>query len=202
MNVVPGHPATGSRWCRLVRRLGLDRNPLRRTVDRIDRWTVLVVVGLFLFAAPVLAWRVGHTAYAAGIHAERAGTHRVDAVLLADPTRPSAASGMPSRRSIALARWTAPDGTPRTEHLLVDAGSRSGQVVPVWTDATGEIVPAARRRSDTVTQTLTAVLSVTFALAGGLAGLRWAVRRALDRRRMALWDAAWRQIAPHWTGRR
>jgi hypothetical protein len=39
------------------------------------------------------------------------------------------------------------------------------------------------------------VLAILLAITGMLA------RRALDKRRMAAWDAEWRAIRPHWTTR-
>jgi len=48
---------------RAVRGLWPDRNPLRRTVDRVEAVAVAALAVVFLAAAPVAALTAGHVAY-------------------------------------------------------------------------------------------------------------------------------------------
>jgi hypothetical protein len=51
----------------------------------------------------------------------------------------------------ALARWTAPDGSPRTGQVAVNRGARAGSTVPVWTSDSGRPTSPPLRR-DQVTR--------------------------------------------------
>ena len=104
-----------ARAARAVRGLWPDRNPLRRTIDRIDAVIAGGLVVAFLAGAPLAAVAGGHAAYrsAARIaHAQQAAWHQVPAVLLA--TAP--ATGYRQDQVSAQARWTAPDGTRPCRH--------------------------------------------------------------------------------------
>ena len=75
---------------RLARGLGLDRNPLRRAIDRAEAWIRVGLLAVFLIAGPMAALAAGHWAYHAGITAARvsaAPTHRV---------KPAARQGIPT----------------------------------------------------------------------------------------------------------
>jgi len=80
---------------RLVRRLGLDRNPLRRRSDKIAVYLAALLVAVFLIGAPLLSvaavgW-VGR-AGAAGQQRERSW-RQVPAVLLQAAPAPAVAGG-------------------------------------------------------------------------------------------------------------
>ena len=47
---------SGRRTSPLARRLGLDRNPLRRGSDRAEAWIRIALVLAFLIGAPLAAW--------------------------------------------------------------------------------------------------------------------------------------------------
>src|SRR5487761_606118 len=83
-------PARRPRIKRVVRTLGLDRNPLRRATDRAMAWIRVGIVAAFLAAAPLAAIAAGHWMYHAATTEARtqaAVRHSVQAVLL-QPTPP------------------------------------------------------------------------------------------------------------------
>ncbi|GII23136.1 Rv1733c family protein [Planosporangium mesophilum] len=202
---------------RTLRRIGLDRNPLRRTIDRVEAWITVVIMVVSLFLLPATVWFTGRTAYAAGVHTEqveRAHRYQSRAVLLADagtdaiPDLPPAARGpAPTRAGTATtgvrtpAHWTSADGTRHRGSVLVDERARAGEWVTVWTDAHGDLSDPPQQRVQTeINAAAAAVLAGAFV--AGLAGAVWfLIRRVFDARRMAQWEAAWWQFEPRWTGR-
>lgn len=194
------HAVVTSRAARVVRGLWPDRNPLRRTIDRVE---ALVVAGLavaFLAGAPLAAAAAGHLVYVFGsrtVDAQRAAWHQVPAVLLAAaPT-----SGYAADPEVQ-ARWTAPDGARRTGAVLARPGQRAGSTVMVWVDAAGRLTGPPLQASQVHSQAVLAailapvVLGLALLCAGQLASC------LLDRRRLAAWDAEWRAIGPQWTTQR
>src|SRR5215831_7972957 len=114
-----GMRITGQRTAPLARRLGLDRNPLRRRSDRAEAWIRIALVLAFLIGAP-LAF-LGAERWADSVaptvgHAQRAGEHRVPATLLQ-----GVPGGSDSFAVVTLgwvrARWIVPGGPARTGYV-------------------------------------------------------------------------------------
>jgi hypothetical protein len=73
---------------RALRKVGLDRNPLRRTSDRVEAWVTVLLLATLVLVMPYIAWRAGRASYTTGIRAERVQQehrYRTEAVLLPDP---------------------------------------------------------------------------------------------------------------------
>jgi len=181
-----------------VRGLWPDRNPLRRTVDRVEAVIVGGLAVAFLAGAPLTAVAAWHAAYSMGSRVARtqqAAWHQVPAVPLAEV--PAWGYGQYER-----ARWTAPDGTRHTGTIPVPQGATAGRPVRVWVDAAGRLTgPPLQLAQVRLQADLAAVLApivAGFALlcAGQLA------HGVLGRRRAAAWDADWQATGPHWTRRR
>jgi hypothetical protein len=192
-----------SRAARLGRGLWPDRNPLRRATDRAEAALVLGLLAAFLAGTPAAAAVAWHRAYATGVRTEQAelsARHATSAVLLQDaPDAAYVAYGVDLQ---VPARWTAPDGAPRTALVNVDAAARAGSAVMVWTDAAGRLTSAPLTREQVTRQAALAALTAsaiatTVLLIAGLAG-----RRTLNRRRLAAWDVDWQATGPRWTSRR
>jgi hypothetical protein len=199
-----GMRITGHRTAALARRLGLDRNPLRRGTDRVEAWIRIVLVLAFLIGAPVVFW--GAARWAGSVaptaaHAQQAGEHRVPVTLL---------QGMPSAADsftvVSLgwvkARWTVPGGSVRTGYVEVPAGSRAGSTVPVWLDRSGRPTeppwPPGQARSWTVM--IAALAPIVLALL--LLAIMGILVHILQRQRLASWQRAWSAVGPQWTRRR
>ena len=191
---------------RCARRLGFDRNPLRRRTDRIEAVIRLATVILLLVAVPIAAiaagWEADHLALRQA-HAQEAAEHEVTAVLL----QRAQATGVPDpytsvQMTYALARWQPPVQSPRSGQVLVPAGAPAGSTVAVWIDAAGAVAsPPPDHREIAGNVYIAAVVTslVTILL---LLESNALARRVLDRRRLSAWDADWRATGPLWSGRR
>ena len=186
---------------RLLRGRRLDRNPLRRGSDRAETAMIGALLAAFLVGAPLAAHAAGSWTYAASAReaqAQRAVIHQVPATLLQAATPWSVTAG----GSEAEARWRAPDGQVRTGQLIVAGGAAAGSTVPVWVNQAGQLTGPPLEHSQVVGRAdMSKALGVA-AVAVTLILVGWLGRRALDRRRLAAWDADWLATGPRWTSRR
>ena len=199
------NPAAGTRPARYARRLGLDGNPLRRPVDKIDAWLRLAVLILILTAVPVTTIIAGRTAghlFSRQAQAQQAADHLVDAVLTQNAPVSSVDPYAAVPDTWTTARWTAPDGTARSGQVLAPIGSFAGGVVPVWVNAAGAVADPPSRHAAVLADVAVTVMLTSMALTGLLLGVRAVADHFLDRRRFRSWDAEWRSIGPLWTGHR
>lgn len=197
--------AAGAGWARCVRRLGLDRNPLRRPADRVEAAVRLATAILILVAVPIAAFMAGRAAdhrFLRDAQEQQAADRYVSAVLTqaAPAGGPAADPYVTVQTRWVAARWTAADGSAHSGQILVPAGTSKGTKTPIWINTSGAITdppPGHWLVTNEVGVTVTVTsLGLIIMLLGGL-GL---TRRALDRRRLSAWDAAWRATGPQWTG--
>jgi hypothetical protein len=186
---------------RSVRWLGLDGNPIRRTVDRFEAVIRIALAAAFLFIAPSVAVRVGHHIEPAGLRAQQTVRHRVTATLLRDAPLPAGRLGMAATRPLVQARWTAPDGSSRTGDIHAPWGQGTGSTTTIWIDDTGRSTEPPLRHSQLVSQGVTAAVLTVAALASTVLVISQVIRLLLDRLRMAGWEAGWSIVEPRWTGR-
>lgn len=187
---------------RIARKLGLDGNPLRRRTDKIAARLSALLLAVFLIGAPLLSvaavgWAGHHGA--AELRARRSW-QQVSAVLLRTPPAPTAISGVLGYHQV-LARWTAPDGRPRTGRIPVGAGLVAGRTVRLWVDPAGSPTDSPLNRRLVLADEAIAAVVATLALGAVLLCLAWAGRWVLDRRRLAGWEAGWAAVGPQWTRR-
>jgi hypothetical protein len=184
---------------RVLRERRLDRNPLRRRSDRAETMLLGALLAAFLAAAPFAGHAAGNWAYqlsAREAQAQRAALRQVPATLLqtASPWNSLANTGGVAPE--VDARWRAPDGQLRTGKLLVLVGAAAGSTVPVWVDQAGRLADAPLNTSMMASRGQMAAAGAVGALAAVLFAVGWLTRRALDRRRLAGWDAEWLAILP------
>jgi len=193
----------GRRTASLARRLGLDRNPLRRGTDRVEAWIRIALVLAFLIGAPLAfssAGRWARSVAPTAAHAQQAGEHRVRATVLQ-----GAPSGSDSFSVVSLswvkARWAGPGGSVRTGYVEAPASTRAGSTVQVWLDRSGTPIeppwPPAQARSWSL---MIAVLAPIL-LALVLLAVMGIFGHILHRRRLAGWEHAWSAVGPQWTRR-
>jgi hypothetical protein len=188
---------------RLLRGRRLDRNPLRRRSDRAETLVFGALLAAFLAAAPFAVQTAEDWAHASAVReaqAQRASLVQVTATLLGSAPVPSGYGG--ASGFAVEARWRAPDGRTRTGELFVTADMAAGRTTRIWVDRIGRLTGPPLSR-DQVTGRVQLAGGVA---AGGLAAVlitaAWLVRRGLDRRRMAGWDADWLANGPRWSPRR
>lgn len=191
------------RLAALARRWWPGRNPLQRTADRAEAVIMAALLVAFLAGAPLAALAAAGWAAAGSVRAERAQArwHRVPAVLLQDAPKPTYALFQASLDPLVPARWTAPGGAPRVGQVYAPGGARTAAIVMVWTDNSGRLEGLPLQRDDVAARGALAALLAAVLAATVLAVTGIVVRRAVDKRRLAAWDADWSQVGPQWTGR-
>lgn len=194
-----------SRLGRFVRGRRPDRNPLRRTSDRLETAVLALLAVAFLAAAPFAARASAQWAHASARQAqlaEQASWRQVPALVLnaASPARGD--GGYAALETEARARWTAPNGTVVTGEIPVAPNTAAGAVVRLWVTSDGQLTDAPLQASQVANDAVLAGSFSVIALATLLAVVGMLARRALDRQRMAAWDAEWRAAGPHWTTRK
>jgi len=192
----------GSTWLgRLLRGRRLDRNALRRGSDRAETAVLGMLLASFLAGAPFAAHAAGSWTYAASTReaqAQQASLHQVPATLLQAPTPLAITEG----GSEAQARWRAPDGQVRTGQVFVLSAAPEGSRVTVWINQAGQLTDSPLRHSQVTGRMYLSEALAVAALAAALITVGVAARWALDRRRLAAWDAEWLSAGPRWSPRR
>ena len=187
-----------SRLGRFVRGQRPDRNPLRRSSDRVETAVLALLVIVFLVAAPFAALASGSWALARAHQAqlaERASSYQVAALVLKLEAPSGGAYGYPS----AQARWTAHSGKVVTGDIAVPLSAAVGSTQWLWTTADGRLTNPPLQDSQVTGQAYVTegfavvVLAVLLTITGLVT--RW----TLDKRRMAAWDAEWRATGPRGT---
>jgi hypothetical protein len=187
----------------LSRRLGFDRNPLRRRTDRIESALMAGLLAGFLAGAPCAAMAAGHWSHASGLRILRAqaASRQVRAVLLQDA--PDAAfMYQPVVTEWVPARWTAPGGRVHLGVVPAVSGTRAGAAIPVWVDAAGDVTGIPLTPAELARRASIATGLAPIALAVALLGVAAAARGLLRHRRLAAWETAWTAVEPLWNQRR
>jgi hypothetical protein len=188
------------RWHRRVLRgLRPDRNPLRRTSDRVETYLLMALFLVAAAGAPFAALAASHAAHDAALHAEQvqmASRHQVRAVL----TQPAGSGvGYTLTSEVPVqATWTSVAGVRRAGDVIAPAGSPKGTAVTVWTDTAGDLTSPPLLNSQVAGQ---ADMAAVCAIAGvGVLYLCEAavLRRVLHKRRISAWDADWEVTARAW----
>jgi len=189
---------------RVLRGRRLDRNPLRRRSDRVETTVLGLLLAAFLAGAPFATHAAGSWAYATSAReaqAQRASLHQVPATLLkAAPAWNAYTNG---RGVLKVdARWRAADGQVRTGDVFVLGEAAAGSTVLVWTNRAGQLTGPPLGPTQLVSRAQLAAGAAAGSLAVALIAAAWLVRRSLNRRRLAAWDADWLANGPRWSQRR
>ncbi len=189
-----------TRLGRLVRGRRPDRNPLRRGSDRAETAVLGVLLAAFLAGAPFAAHVAGSWTYATSAReaqGQQAAIHQVRATL-----RQAAPLSVVDGGAAADAWWKAPDGQVRTGQVVAPAGAPAGSTVMVWVSQSGQLANTPLQRYQVTGRANAARALAVVGLAVTLLFAGWAARWALDRRRLAAWDAEWLVNEPRWSSRR
>lgn len=181
-----------------------DRNPLRRRTDRLETFLVTGSIVAALAAAPFAvpaAAAASHAAAAGAQAAERATRHQVRAVL--DERAADVNDGYSQGSQVLVrASWRASDGAPRAGQVMAPAGSAKGASLLVWTDPAGHLTGPPLADGQVAGQADLAAIATGTGLALFVLCEAMIIRRTLDRRRLAAWDADWAVTAPLWNRQR
>jgi hypothetical protein len=171
-------------------------NPLSRSVDRLEGFSLVVFVGFAVVLVPIMLM-AGSLTYGSIITTaeQQARTrHQVVATLLEDTIRTSADGSGPYR---VRARWLTSDG-PQTGRVLADKGLHVGDRVRIWLDEKGKPVTAPAGAGEAALAAALVVITGWLTAAGVLGLVHGGVKRLLDRRRDRDWEREWAQVEPRW----
>ncbi|MGW1952926.1 Rv1733c family protein [Streptomyces sp. NPDC001920] len=181
------------------RRASKGTNPLRRTSDRFESWFRRFLMLALVLGVPVAALSAGLTAYESSmrtVRAQSAEREEVAARLV------STAKGVTTDgKQRAQVRWTDGDGTVRTGTTLVTAHTPQGATVRVWTDRDGGLTGPPMSGISATTNGWFVGGVAAIGVGAGFYAARAGMRRSLDRRRYAQWDAEWDWVEPLWSAR-
>jgi hypothetical protein len=179
-----------------------DSNPLRRGTDRawalIGVWLTVMAAVAMVTVTPAVSHLAANSA-AAVQRAQMSSLHQVTAVLLQKATPATSNSDYPViLGATATARWTYPAGQRHTGLIVVSEDLQAGARVAIWVDRTGAVASLPMNASQVAMTAdlagMGAVIAVvTVALCTGLG-----LRRVLNQRRMAAWDAEWADAEQRW----
>jgi predicted PurR-regulated permease PerM len=129
----------------LVHALRGRRNPLCRTVDRLAAAisALLLAVAVIAMAATLPFGALVHKNLSQRASRAAATTHPVTAVLTTDAQASvgTADTSQTYPQGVALIEWTAPNGS-HSAAMNVPLNSARGQSLTIWTDSSGNMVPA------------------------------------------------------------
>jgi hypothetical protein len=186
-----------ARHAKLMRRLGLDRNELRRTSDRIEAWCALALIIAFVPLAVLSAAFAVHWVHDAVKEQRGKALKQVTAVLVhAVPAANSVVAG--SAEVVAPARWTVA-GSAHVGDVEAIPGSSAGTAVRVWVDAAGRLQQPPPTPGQVTGEAVLALIAAPLGVALGLWLAWYALRHLLNRRRLAGWAQEWSLFGPSWT---
>ncbi len=165
----------------------------------------VALIGLWVLAFP-LAAIAGSMIWASGsaISAqENADRTRVSAELLTDAPLPQlSAHGYPlNGPTAATATWVATNGAVQTGLIPVSTGQYAGDHVSIWLDRSGAVTQPPLNVTDAAARAIIVGLGGWFAVGLVLASVYGLVRRGLNVRSRARWDAEWQLVEPLWSNR-
>ncbi len=184
---------------RFARRIGFDKNELRRGVDVVDALVTafaLAVSSAILVGGVLFGLMLAR--YESGVAAEQQATRTATtAVLLQDP-----GSGGDRTGNTALAKWTAPDGNSRTGPVQAPGDQHAGASLQIWTDRSGSVVSQPIGLADVVLLVLVTASGAMVVAYLLLRGLVYLLRGLIGLWTQRAWALDWARTAPHWTGTR
>ena len=189
---------------RVIRGARLDRNPLRRGIDRVESLLLAVLFIALAVGAPFAVRAASHAAYVGALQArqqEMATRHQVQAALTS-AAAPASGYGLPAY-VLVPATWTSAVGVHRSGDVPALPGSPKGTPVTVWVDdRTGYLDGPPLTVSEAASQADAIMVGVIVASGIAAIGGAAAIRQLVNCRRMAAWEADWVTTAPAWNRQR
>jgi len=172
------------RWPVLLRLAG--RDPLVRTIDRIEALVLVLAVAASLIAAPIAA-AVGTAVYDSSrqIYAEQADTrHTVAATITGAPASQQI---LRTGTTTVSARWTAA-GAEHTGTVNAPSTAKAGDTLEIWVDDNGTQVPEPAPTSRAATEAAMGAMVIWICAAAIAATLFTLTRAVCDRIRFTRWQ--------------
>lgn len=171
--------------------------PPRRRSDVIEAWIVLTG-WICALTAGLLVGLGAADAVERAADRERAESRAVSAVLAEDAEDKAPARAVSDHRVWATVRWTAPDGSPRTDEASVPTRTRAGSPVPVWTDKNGNLTSEPLTDGEARLHAAFGGILAAAGASGAVWGVACVSRLYLDRCRMQQWASEWEHVGTRW----
>ncbi|WP_067833999.1 hypothetical protein [Nocardia lijiangensis] len=183
---------------RTCRRMGLDRNPMRRREDRLQSAVGMLLTLLFLVVVPLVAIGIGGRVYdteSRVVESRIAELHRVDATVVEVGKAPLYAPITPARVS-----WVDGDGVTHLDDYRSSALVKPGATVSIWLDRGGRVVePPSETRALSRAVLMSGAVACTVLVC--FTSAYYLLRFGLDRRRVRRWETEWATVGLTWGGR-
>ena len=184
------------RWPILVRLLG--RDPLVRTIDRVEAAVLVVAVVVSMLCAPIAA-AVGTAVHDSNrqLYAEQAHSRQsVAATVTGDPA---------SQQILRITTMTAPArwavaGAVHTGTVKVPSTVNPGDSIAIWVDDNGAQVPAPSPTSRAAAEAVAAAVAIWVSMIAAAATLVGITRAVCDRMRFAGWQDDLDSLIGHGNG--
>jgi hypothetical protein len=196
-----GAAVSHGRVTRFFRLLDLNRNPLRRGVDRVEAIALRAAITIFVITLAFIPSVIGHAMEqgAAAEHTQSGTKHRAVAVVVGDPAGSSITMADSGGSRTARARWRAPSGVDVEKSIAVGFKAHRGSKLNIWVDENGSRVAPPWTRAQTVGVAVMEALALPAGVTLTLLMLITVLRRVLDRIRHSRWTAGWAQVGPDWS---
>jgi hypothetical protein len=184
------------RWPLLLRLLG--RDPLVRTIDRVEALMLVLSVVVSLLCAPIAA-AVGTAVYDANrqLYAEQAQNRRsVPAIVTGDPASQQVMRGI---AFTAPARWSMAGGE-RTGTVKAPSTAKTGDMIEIWLDDDGAVVPAPTPTTRAAVDAMGAAVAIWVSVIAAAAALFTITRAFCDRIRFTGWQHELDSLVGHGDG--
>ena len=183
---------------------GVDRNPLRRGIDRVERALWIILALAFFAVGPTLLPMAGQAARAGGMAEvkQEQSWHQARAVLVRHA--PYQMYGYSTSGTVWVkGRWHVPGGGTKFGLVPAVVGAPAGTVVQVWVNQAGQLTGHRPLTAGAVGARVIAIKVLAgVGLAATLLTIAGLVRLLTNRRRMAYWSCEWASIGPRWSTRR
>ncbi len=172
------------RWPILLRLLG--RDPLVRTIDRIEAVVMVLALAVSLLAIPIAA-AVGTAVYDSRRQAytEQSHTSHTAAATVTDV--PASQQLLRTGTITVPARWTAA-GAEHTGKVKAPSTVETGDTIEIWVDPNGTQVPAPTSTTRAAAEAAMGALVLWIFVTAIAATLFTVTRAACDRIRFARWQ--------------
>lgn len=175
------------------------RNALKRRIDVVEAWLVLVAWACAV-AGGVLTGPAAGNALHERLDRQHARQQTVSAVLLGDAhVRTDGRSGV-GHTAWATARWVGADGHTHRDRVRVDSGASAGDRLTVWTDGQGRLTGKPLSGPASIAETVVTGVSAAVCVGLVVLGCGTIVRGLLDGRRLRQWAEEWEHIDSQWGG--
>jgi hypothetical protein len=184
------------RWPTLLRLLG--RDPLVRTIDRVEALMLVLAVVVSLLSAPIAA-AVGTAVYDSNrdLYAEQArNRHAVAATVTDVPASPPISR---SGERTVTARWSV-DGAEHTGTVKTQSTTAAGDSITIWVDNNGAQVSAPPSTTRAAAEAVVAAVAIWVSVIAAAATVHAITRAVCDRLRFTGWQHDLDSLVGHGDG--